>query len=122
MNVSISIDVPNVEQAITFYTQALGCTGPLKKQGLKTLNAGNVDLYLLDKEADTCPLPHGDAKRSYERHWTPIHLDFLVDDVAGAVKKIVELGGTSEGGEKGDWGEIAYCSDPFGNGFCLIRE
>ena len=122
MKVSVSIDVPDVDKAVMFYTQALGCEGPAEKHGLKTLSAGNVDLYLLDKEEDSCPLPHGGTTRSYGRHWTPIHLDFLIRDVAGTVAKVVELGGSQEGGEKGDWGEIAYCADPFGNGFCIIRE
>jgi predicted enzyme related to lactoylglutathione lyase len=34
---------------------------------------------------------------------------------------ILALGGSHEGGESGDWGSIAYCADPFGNGFCLIK-
>lgn len=36
--------------------------------------------------------------------------------------KIKELGGQYEGGESGDWGPTAHCSDPFGNGFCVINE
>jgi predicted enzyme related to lactoylglutathione lyase len=51
-------------------------------------------------------------------------LDFLTDtnNVDEIVKKIVQLDGQHEGGESGDWGSIAYCADPFGNGFCVINE
>lgn len=121
---SISIDVPNRQQATTFYVDALGCK-KLRDQepNMTVLSAGNVDIYLLEKQAGTNPLADGDSvRRSYTRHWTPIHLDFGVDDVDAAVKQIVNAGGASEGAEKGDWGAIAYCVDPFGNGFCVIRE
>ncbi len=49
-------------------------------------------------------------------------MDFLRDDVKDTVAKVKEYGGAHEGGESGDWGEIAYCVDPFGNGFCVIKE
>ncbi len=86
------------------------------------LRSGNVDLYLLKKAAGSKPLAASDVVRSYERHWTPVHLDLLCKDVDELVRNIVEHGGTHEGGEKGDWGAIAYCADPFGNGFCIINE
>jgi predicted enzyme related to lactoylglutathione lyase len=38
------------------------------------------------------------------------------------VKNILQLGGQHEGGERGDWGAIAYCVDSFGNGFCVLHE
>jgi predicted enzyme related to lactoylglutathione lyase len=38
------------------------------------------------------------------------------------VKKIIDYGGIREGGDAGEWGSIAYCADPFGNGFCVINE
>jgi predicted enzyme related to lactoylglutathione lyase len=60
--------------------------------------------------------------RNYERHWTPIHLDFLTKDIDVVVERIINHGGVHEGGESGNWGSIAYCADPFGNGFCVINE
>ncbi len=63
-----------------------------------------------------------DIVRDYKRHWTPVHLDFLAENVDDIVKKVIHSGGLHEGGESGDWGLIAYCSDPFGNGFCVINE
>ncbi len=122
-NVSISIDVPDLKQAVDFYTGALGCQlRPKQPKFNAVVTAGPVELHLLPNEAGSCPHESAEKGRSYERHWTPVHLDFLVDDVPGTVEKVVGSGGTHEGGEKADWGEIAYCADPFGNGFCIIRE
>lgn len=125
VQLSVSIDVPNLETATAFYTAALGCT-KLREQGttMVVLSAGNADIYLIEKAPATHPAPAAQEPllRSYERHWTPVHLDFGVDDVDAAVAKIVAAGGQREGGEKGDWGAIAHCVDPFGNGFCVIRE
>ncbi len=121
--ISISIDVPDLLRAVDFYSAALDCK-KLRDQppNMVVLAAENIEIYLLEKKSGTKPLTNNPSTRSYERHWTPIHLDFLIMDVPGAVTRIVEAGGTHEGGEKGDWGEIAFCADPFGNGFCVIRE
>lgn len=120
---TISIDVPDVSKATVFYTQALGCTA-LREPSPNwiVIAAGDLEIHLLAKEAGTCPVADGSAARSYERHWTPVHLDFIDDDVPGTVARVVEQGGSHEGGAKGEWGEIAHCADPFGNGFCVIRE
>ncbi len=122
MKVSISIDVPNLKAAEKFYTEALGCKKVRDQGKMVVLAVENSDIYLLEKEAGTKPLPKESGERSYTRHWTPIHLDFLVDNVDELVGRIVEHGGAHEGGESGDWGSIAHCADPFGNGFCLINE
>ncbi len=120
--VSVSIDVPDLKKAAAFYTEALGCTPVREQKSMTVVSAGNLEIYLLGKDADTCPIHGQSEKRTYDRHWTPAHLDFLVDDVDSIVNKVVASGGTREGGEKADWGAIAYCADPFGNGFCLINE
>ena len=123
--ISISIDVPDLQVAEIFYISALGCS-KVRDQGktMVVLSAGNADIYLIQRAAGSNAIPAGtaDVARSYERHWTPVHLDFGVDDVAAAVSRIEAAGGTRESGEEGDWGAIAHCVDPFGNGFCVIRE
>ncbi len=121
--ISIAIDVPSLGLAVDFYTGALGCE-KVRDQApnMSVLSADGVELYLLEKEASATPIPGDSGGRSYERHWTPVHLDFASSDVPAAVARVLESGGAHEGGEKGEWGEIAYCADPFGNGFCLIRE
>lgn len=123
MKITVSIDVSNLVQAETFYIDALGC----KKRrghsdGMSVVSTENCDIYLQEKVAGTKPTPSDEIERNYDRHWTPIHLDFLTENVDDVVKKVLQLGGQHEGGENGDWGSIAYCADPFGNGFCVINE
>ena len=59
--------------------------------------------------------------RDYERHWTPLHLDWVVDDIAAALARAVAAGATLEQPvRERHWGHIAVLADPFGHGFCLI--
>jgi predicted enzyme related to lactoylglutathione lyase len=123
IKISVSIDVSNLKKAETFYVEALGCN-KLRDQGsdMVVLSTENCDIYLQEKEAGTNPLISSEVIRDYKRHWTPVHLDFLTENIDQVVEKILKLGGLHEGGESGDWGSIAYCADPFGNGFCVINE
>ena len=123
IKVSVSIDVSDLKKAAEFYIEALGCK-KVRDQGsdMTVLSTDNCDIYLQEKEAGTNPLVSSEVVREYTRHWTPVHLDFLSENVDELVEKVVQLGGLHEGGESGDWGSIAYCADPFGNGFCIINE
>ena len=123
IKITVSIDVSDLKKAETFYIEALGCK-KVRDQGssMVVLSVENSDLYLQEKAAGTKPLRTSDVVRDYERHWTPVHLDFISDNIDEIVAKIVKLGGSHEGGDSGDWGSIAYCADPFGNGFCVINE
>ena len=123
IKISVSIDVSDLHKAEEFYVNALGCK-KLRDQGddMVVLATDNCDIYLQEKPADTHPIPVKEAVRDYNRHWTPVHLDFLTEQIEEVVGKIVQYGGIHEGGDSGDWGAIAYCSDPFGNGFCVINE
>ncbi|WNZ57612.1 VOC family protein [Microbulbifer sp. MKSA007] len=122
IKLSISIDVSNIKQAEDFYIKALGCKKLRDQAGMSVISVENCDIYLQEKEARSAAAPTETAERNYSRHWTPVHIDFLTENVDEIVKRIVKLGGKHEGGERGDWGTIAYCSDPFGNGFCVINE
>ncbi|MES9834542.1 MAG: VOC family protein [Candidatus Thiodiazotropha sp. DIVDIV] len=123
IRISVSIDVSELKQAEIFYIEALGCK-KIRDQGdaMSVISTENCDIYLQEKEAGTEPIPLEGVKRHYGRHWTPVHLDFITENVNEIVERIVQLGGIHEGGESGDWGSIAYCADPFGNGFCVINE
>lgn len=123
IKLSVSIDISDLKQAESFYVEALGCK-KVRDQGsnMVVLSVENCDLYLLEKEQGSKPLASSSVVRDYQRHWTPVHLDFLCENVDERISKILELGGLHEGGESGDWGSIAHCADPFGNGFCLINE
>ncbi|WP_444915882.1 VOC family protein [Microbulbifer sp. TRSA007] len=122
IKLSISIDVSNIKQAEYFYIKALGCKKLRDQGGMSVISVENCDIYLQEKEARSVAAPTETVERNYSRHWTPVHIDFLAENVDEIVKRIVKLGGKHEGGERGDWGTIAYCSDPFGNGFCVINE
>ncbi|VAW81947.1 putative lyase [hydrothermal vent metagenome] len=123
MKISVSIDVLDLKKAVDFYVEALGCK-KVREQGadMVVLSVDNSDIYLQQKESGTQPLESSDVVRDYRRHWTPVHLDFLCENVDELVLAILKWGGFHEGGAKGDWGSIAYCADPFGNGFCVIKE
>lgn len=123
IRMSVSIDVPSLRKAETFYIEALGCK-KIRDQGadMVVLATENCEIYLQEKEAGTKPTVSSDVVREYDRHWTPVHLDFLTENVDEVVEKVLKLGGRHEGGESGDWGSIAHCADPFGNGFCVINE
>lgn len=123
MKISISIDVPDLALAEKFYTEALACK-KVRAQGenMIILEVDKTNLYLIKCAANSHPIPSKQVKRTYERHWTPVHLDFLCDDVNRTVENIVLHGGSCENKESGEWGSIAYCVDPFGNGLCIINE
>lgn len=60
--------------------------------------------------------------RSYARHWTPVHLDFVVPDLDGMVACLTALGASCNRpiGAR-EYGRIANTVDPFGNGFDMIE-
>ena len=68
-----------------------------------------------------CPATGSDDVRRYERHWTPVHVDFSVDDFEEVLQRVLDAGAKCEqkfaGGEHAP---VAFLSDPFGNGFCVI--
>jgi len=122
IKISVSIDVSDLKQAETFYMEALGCKKVRDQGSMVILSVENSHIYLQEKKAWTKPLKSSDVVRDYNRHWTPIHLDFLCDNVDEVVSRVVKLGWTHEWWESADWGAIAHCADPFGNGFCIINE
>lgn len=124
MDIRICIDVDNLERGIAFYSQGLGLR-PGRRLGndwIELLGAGSV-VDLLANASGTAPL--GDAhadRRNYERHWTPVHLDFVVDDVEAAAAKLVSLGAALERPiQERRWGRMANMADPFGHGIDLLE-
>ena len=78
------------------------------------------DPSVLRKEAGS--IGAGGQRRTYERHWTPVHLDVVVNDVDAAVRRAVRAGAVLEQDVRINvWGKIAMLADPFGHGFCLIQ-
>lgn len=120
LKLSVCIDVSDLELATRFYCEALGCSLEKEQASHNTLSAAGTTIHLSSKDSGSAATPSG-AARDYSRHWTPVHLDFDVDDVGAVSEKVKRFGGQVENSKRGDWGEAAFCSDPFGHGFCLLR-
>lgn len=123
MDVLVNIDVPDLARAEAFYTHAFGLRpGRRFREAALELTGGSVTLYLLVKEEGSAPTPQGAGVRSYSRHWSPVHLDFVVPDIGAATHKVVAAGAVLEAPVKVTrWGKIAMFADPFGHGFCLVE-
>jgi predicted enzyme related to lactoylglutathione lyase len=119
----INIDVPDLEQAITFYTQGLGLrVGRRMGPEFVELLGADAPIYLLVKKADTTPFEGAPQKRTYARHWSPVHLDFVVEDIDMAVTRAKSAGATQESAVSDHaYGKLALFADPFGHGFCLLQ-
>ncbi len=121
MTVLINIDVPDAETGVRFYTAAFGLkVGRRFGSDLVELLGWEAPVYLLSKKAGT--VGAGGDLRRYERHWTPFHLDVVVDDVDAAVTRAVDAGATLEApAQDTPYGRIAMLGDPFGHGICLLK-
>lgn len=124
MQTLINIDVPDLDAAIHFYQRAAGLrlVRRLFEGSVAELAGTSTRIFLLQADAGTGPVTGAVLSRDYRRHWTPIHLDFVVPDVEAATRNAVAAGATLEGSiESFVWGRQATLSDPFGHGFCLLQ-
>ncbi len=121
-NFIVNIDVPDLAAAEAFYLAAFGLRiGRRLGTGAVELLGGPTPLYLLQNEAGSAATEDGDV-RDYERHWTPLHLDWVVEDIDAALMRAVAAGAMLEQPvRERRWGRIAVLADPFGHGFCLIQ-
>lgn len=119
--ISVCIDVADKQTALQFYTEGLELELVSDQGEYIELSHDGLTVYLSEKASGSNPLLDGVAERNYARHWTPVHLDFHVDDIESTMRKIQQLGGVKEGFEQGEWGCAAFCADPFGNGFCVMQ-
>lgn len=121
MGLLVNIDVDDLEKAIRFYSTAFGLRVGRRFGGSSVEMLGSTaPIYLLVKPAGTSASDTRTNVRSYERHWTPTHLDFVVEEIEGAVQRAVQAGARLEQPISTDkWGRLALLSDPFGHGFCL---
>lgn len=123
MDLLINIDVDDLEKAVSFYRAAFGLRIGRRfgNFGVELLGS-SAPIYLLLKEAGTPSSESSSQARNYERHWTPIHLDFVVEEIEAAVQKAVQASARLEKPiATHEWGKLALMSDPFGHGFCLVQ-
>jgi predicted enzyme related to lactoylglutathione lyase len=119
----VCIDVDDLDRGISFYTRGLGLTEGRRFETACELLGAPCPIDVLARPPSTAAIPGGTrGLRAYDRHWTPVHLDFVVEDLDAAVRRAVGAGAALElGPQDRRWGRIAILSDPFGNGFCLLE-
>ncbi|OOG47450.1 VOC family protein [Polaromonas sp. A23] len=123
MELRICIDVNDMDRAVAFYTEGLGlhCGRRFQSGFVELLGAGSPIDLLLQAEG-SAPLPDQPDTRSFRRHWTPVHLDFVVSDIDAAVKRLLQHGAILEQPVTDRvWGRIAGLADPFGHGIDLLE-
>ncbi len=120
----VNIDVDDLERAAAFYGETFGLTiGRRFGAFAVEMLGGDAPLYLLAKpEGSRVSSSAMASRRAYDRHWTPVHLDFVVPNIEAALAKAERAGARLEGAVRTHpWGRLATLADPFGHGFCLIE-
>jgi predicted enzyme related to lactoylglutathione lyase len=123
MQVLINVDVDDLDKATHFYEAAFGLKVGRRfgADGIEMLGS-SAPIYLLVKAAGTAASSTTTQCRSYGRHWTPVHLDFVVEEIESAVRQAVDAGARLESAvATHKWGRLALMVDPFGHGFCFVQ-
>ena len=124
MRLIVNIDVPELRPAIDFYCAALGLKlERILDDDTAELTGGSSVVYLLRKPEGSAAAQGSEAApRAYARHWTPVHVDFVVDDVEAAALR-AEAAGARRESACIEWrgSKCITLSDPFGHGFCVIE-
>lgn len=121
--VLINLDVDDIERAVAFYTAAFELrVGRRFDAGFVELLGAEAPIYLLLKAGGSPPFERAGQMRDYARHWTPLHLDFVVADLDSALSRAVAAGAVVEAApSQHAYGRLALLHDPFGHGFCLLQ-
>ncbi len=120
MDLLVNLDVPDLARAEALYVEAFGLrVGRRFGDVVVELLGFPVRLYLLHKPAGS--VGAGDAPRDYARHWCPVHLDVVVEDLDAVLARAERAGFAREGEVRDEaWGRIVQLADPFGHGWCVI--
>src|ERR1700730_10236110 len=94
----VNVDVDDLERGLAFYRDAFGLTvgRRLGQDAVEMLGAGAA-VYLLAKTEGSPPFAGATVARAFARHWTPVHLDFVVDDLDAAIGRAERAGASREG-------------------------
>jgi catechol 2,3-dioxygenase-like lactoylglutathione lyase family enzyme len=121
MQLLINIDVPDLPAAERLYTEVFGLTAGRRfgDGGVELLGA-QAPIYLLQNPAGT--VAAAGARRDYDRHWTPLHLDAVVDQLEPALEHALRAGMVQESElREANWGRLVRLADPWGHGWCLVQ-
>jgi predicted enzyme related to lactoylglutathione lyase len=115
----VCIDVPDLARGVEFYRSTFGFDA-VAREGFTELVGAPIPIDILPREPKSRTAEN--AERTYERHWTPVHVDFVVENVDEVVARAVALGARVESGPIDQpFGRIAQLADPFGHGLCIIQ-
>jgi predicted enzyme related to lactoylglutathione lyase len=123
MQILINVDVDDLNKAVHFYAAAFGLKVGRRfgGDGVEMLGS-SAPIYLLVKAAGTAASSTTSLPRNYVRHWTPVHFDFVVEDIEPAIRQAVAAGAQLESEVSTHaWGRLASMVDPFGHGFCFVQ-
>lgn len=121
MRLLLNLDVSDLAAAEAFYVAAFGLR-PARRlgDGVLELDGAQVPIYLLSKPPGS--VGANGSVRDYARHWTPLHVDVVVDDLDAALARALAAGAIQEGAiREAAWGRIVQVADPFGHGWCLLQ-
>jgi hypothetical protein len=113
---ALTIDCPDPGVLADFYAAALGGTVSgrcVDSAFLQTAGMAFVFRAVAEFRASTWPSPE-----------VPLHSHFelVVEDLAGAVERTVELGARRAEGQDWDSPNLVVMLDPAGHPFCLMRS
>lgn len=123
LTVHAYIEVADLTRGVEFYCGGLGLThrrqlGPRWVE----LAGANLPIFLIADRPAMAALGPTKVPRDFGRHWTPVHLDFIVTNLDETVARLCRLGATLDREiQIREYGRMANMADPFGNGFDLIE-
>ena len=122
--VHVYIEIDDLERGIAFYVDGLGLSVKRRlTERWVELAGAQMPIHLLARPEPEFETGEHVLHKEFSRHWTPVHLDFVVSDLEAAVERAVRAGATLERhvDHPGFW-QMAALADPFGNGFDLITD
>jgi predicted enzyme related to lactoylglutathione lyase len=123
IDVHAYVEVCDLERALRFYVAGLGLREfrRLTPRWVELAGA-RIAIYLLLRPESDFTAGSATLRRDFGRHWTPVHLDFVVDDLQVAVERALTAGGALDRDivDHRYW-RMANLADPFGNGVDLIE-
>ncbi len=115
MEFLLNLDVDDLDKAVRFYRDAFGLQPGrrLGELGVEILG-GPAPIYLLAKAAGAPPSSAISQPRTYQRHWTPLHIDFVVDEIDAAVARALSAGACLEQPvSTHEWGQARFAGRSF---------
>lgn len=90
MEFLVNLDVDNLERGIDFYVRAFGLeVGRRFGDDGVELIGGPAPIYLLAKASGSLAYVAGGTTPGAQRHWTPVHLDVVVENIDAAVERAI---------------------------------